>query len=276
MGDLRGVNKTNVVLIPKNNDPKFITDFRPISLCNVLYKILSKTLANRLKVVLLKLISKNQSAFVPNRLITDNALVAFEIFYCMKRKNRGNNGVLALKLDMSKAYDRVEWSFLEVVMTKFGFSRRWVDMVLSCLRSVSFSFVVNGSVCGNVIPSRGLRQGDPISPYLFLLCAEAFSSLLHKASSEKRIHGAVASRGGPIVSHLFFADDSILFARANLQESSVIANIISVYERASGQKINYSKSEIYFSKNVPATVRNNVQRLGVTDHNYREVRKDDF
>lgn len=114
--NLEEVNKTCVVLISKCSDPKNMGEFRPISLCNVLYKIISKVLANKLKPMLGSIISPNQSAFVPKRLITDNALVAFEIFHAMKRRGEGRDGSVALKLDMSKAYDRVEWGFLERVM----------------------------------------------------------------------------------------------------------------------------------------------------------------
>lgn len=118
--DLEDANMTCIVLITKCNDPKMMSEFRPISLYNVLYKIISKTLANKLKPYLRSIISINQSAFVPQRLITDNALVAFENFHAMKRRGEGKEGTLALKLDMSKAYDRVEWSFLERVMFKMG------------------------------------------------------------------------------------------------------------------------------------------------------------
>lgn len=109
--DLKDVNQTCIVLNPKCAEPKNMTEFRPISLCNVLYKIISKTLANKLKLCLGDIISTNQSAFVPKRLITDNALIAFEIFHYMKRGGEGRDGSVALKLDMSKAYDRMEWGF---------------------------------------------------------------------------------------------------------------------------------------------------------------------
>ena len=106
--DLKCINKTCISLIPKCNDPKFLSEYRPISCCNVIYKIISKTIANRLKGILGEIVSENQSAFIPGRLITDNALLAFEMFHSMKRHRNGRNNVFALKLGMSKAYDRVE------------------------------------------------------------------------------------------------------------------------------------------------------------------------
>ena len=131
---------------------------------------------------------------------------------------------------MSKAYDRVEWVFLEHVMLRLGFASDWVRRVMGCVSTVSFTFKVNGAIVGNVNPHRGLRQGDPISPYLFLFVAEAFSGLLSSAARDNLIHGAKVCNGAPRIPHLFFADDSILFARANLQECSKIASIISTYE----------------------------------------------
>ncbi|XP_057251804.1 uncharacterized protein LOC125498516 [Beta vulgaris subsp. vulgaris] len=191
-----------------------------------------------------------ESAFVPKRLDTDNALVAFEIFHALKRRGDGKDGTVALKLDMSKAYDRVEWGFLEKVMLKMGFSRSWY----------------NGSISGSLSPIRGLRQGDPISPYLFLMCTDAFSRLITKAASENKIHGAYVFWGAPRVSHLFYADDSILFAKANLQECSKVANTIRTYERASGQKVNLSKTEVAFSKCVNLERRKEiVETLGVKE-----------
>ncbi|XP_057248279.1 uncharacterized protein LOC125493714 [Beta vulgaris subsp. vulgaris] len=255
------MNQTCIVLIPKCSNPQQMGDFRPISLCTVLYKIISKMMANRLKIFLSDLISLHQSAFVPGRLITDNAMVAFEIFHRMKRGGDGRNGVMAFKLDMSKAYDRVEWSFLEKVMRRLGFCEGWVRRIMECLSSVSYSFKLNGRVEGNIIPSRGLRQGDPLSPYLFLLCAEAFSALLSKAAGDGLIHGARVCRSAPRISHLFFADDSILFTRATLQECSVVADILSTYERASGQKINFDKSEVSFSKSVDDRRKNEIRSL---------------
>jgi len=155
--DLRFVNKTNIVLIPKAKDPKSISQYRPISLCNVLYKIFSKTIANRLKRILSSLISEQQSAFVPKRQITDNALVAFEVFHYMKQKTRGKRGVCMIKLDIGKAYDRVEWLFLYRVMRKMGFDEAWVDWIFRCVSTTQLSFIINGKQRGTLTPYRGLR-----------------------------------------------------------------------------------------------------------------------
>ena len=189
-------NKTNIVMIPKIKDPTELSKYRPISLCNVIYKLVSKAIVIRLKTILPDLVTENQSAFVPGRQITDNVLIAMELFHTMKQRNNCRRGVIAMKLDMSKAYDRVEWGFLRKMLLTMGFDGRWVNLIMNCVTTVKYSFVINGQVRGNVSPSRGLRQGDPLSPYLFILVADAFSKMLLNAVREKRIHGAKASRSG--------------------------------------------------------------------------------
>ena len=176
------INKTNIALLPKNKNPQKMTDFRPNSLCNVVYKLSSKTLANRLKAILPFIILENQSAFVANKLITDNILVAYEIMHYLKHKRGRNDSFMAIKLDMSKAFDRVEWSFIEMIMRKIGFDESWIDLVMKCITSVTYLVIINCSVHGSIVPTRGLKQGDPLSPYLFLLCVEGFSALINEAA----------------------------------------------------------------------------------------------
>src|ERR1044072_2529629 len=126
---------------------------------------------------------------------------------------------MALKLDMAKAYDRVEWSFLEGVLHHMGFPVHWVSLIMRCVSTVSFSIMVNGQPHHNYSPHRGLRQGDPLSPYLFNICSEVFSSMIRHAVEESALHGMKVDRTAPQISHFLFADDSIIFARATIEEA---------------------------------------------------------
>ena len=150
------LNHTFVTLIPKVKNMEYVLEFRPISLCNVLYKIFSKVLANRLKRILPNIIIEHQSAFTKSRLISDNILVAFESLHSMQR-HLGKDDYMAIKLDMSKAYDRVEWPYLEAVIRKMGFDDRWVRLIMICVTIVSYAILINGEPKGMIMPSRGIR-----------------------------------------------------------------------------------------------------------------------
>ncbi|KAF7150605.1 hypothetical protein RHSIM_Rhsim02G0226500 [Rhododendron simsii] len=141
---LKELNQTLITLIPKVPNPQCVSDFRPISLCNVLYKVLSKVLVNRLRLVLRDLISQYQNGFVPTRMISDNMLIAHEMLEFIRKRKRGRRALYALKLDMNKAYDRVDWNFLLGVLRTMGFSQQWVGWIQQCISTVSFSVVVNG------------------------------------------------------------------------------------------------------------------------------------
>lgn len=152
-----GVNDTAIVLIPKKQQPESLKDYRPISLCNVIYKILSKCLANRLRPLMQDIVSENQSAFVPGRLITDNALIAFECLHTMQNMGATKNGLCAYKLDLAKAYDRVDWDYLKRVMEKMGFHEKWVSWIMACVTTVRYRVKFNGDLLPSFTPSRGLR-----------------------------------------------------------------------------------------------------------------------
>jgi hypothetical protein len=255
------INVTNIALIPKKKNPTRVTEFRPISLCNVIYKLIAKVLANRLKWVLGEIISPNQSAFIPGRLITDNVLIAFEALHTMDSRLSGKEGYVALKLDMSKAYDRVEWDFLETVMRRLGFDEKWIFLVMKCVRTIKYAVLINGQAFGEIVPSRGLRQGDPLSPYFFILCAEGLSEALKRGEREGGFTGLPITRGGTRLNHLFFADDSLLFCKAKASELESLQAILDSYEHASGQKLNKEKTSIFFSRNTKSAVRANLSHL---------------
>ena len=250
-----GINDTFICFIPKVKSPQKITEFRPISLCNVIYKIMSKILANRLKRILLVVIDESQSAFVPGRLITDNVLVAFETLHCINQRNKGKEALVAIKLDMSKAYDRVELAYLEAMMRKMGFHEKWISLIMMCVTTVSFSVLINNEPKGKIIPTKGLRQGDLISLYLFLLCVEGLSAMLKREEKVGHIKEVAVSRGAPRISHLLFADDSIVFCRATVEECGRVIKVLEDYEGDSGQKLNKEKTSLFFSKNTNREVQ---------------------
>ena len=161
------------------------------------YKIISKVLANRLKRILAEVVNESQSAFVAGRLISNNVMVAFETMHCINGRRKCKDPLMALKLNMSKAYNRGEWRYLEVIMRKLRFNERWTSLMMMSISTVTYSVLINGEAKGSIVPSRGLRQGDPISPYLFLLCVEGLSAMLRKEEEQGNIQGIVVCKGAP-------------------------------------------------------------------------------
>jgi hypothetical protein len=183
----------------------------------------------------------------------------------MQQKKTGLEGLATLKLDMSKAYDRVEWGFLRRMTNKLGFEANWVEVVMNCVSTVTYRVRVNGELTEQIVPQRGLRQGDPLSPYLFLICAEAFSCLLNAAEESGDMVGVRVCPNAPSINHLLFADDSLLLFKIDEQSTGHLQNILQLYEDCSGQIINKDKSSIMFSKNTVDNDRTAVMNaLGIS------------
>ncbi|KAL0410987.1 UNVERIFIED_CONTAM: putative mitochondrial protein [Sesamum latifolium] len=255
------MNHTHIVLIPKCSNPETVTQLRPISLCSVIVMIASKCIANRLKPLLDSIISHTQSAFIPGRLITDNVLLAFELNHHLKLSSRSKEACKALKLDMSKAYDRVEWPFLRGVLLRLDFQHHFVDLIMLMVSTVSYSLTLNRTPFGFFRPERGIRQGDPLSPYLFLFCAEALSCLIQQAEREGRLVGVKVTEQAPSVSHLLFTDDTLVFYQAKEEQAVEVRRILEVYARASGQCVNYHKSCMTISGHVAERTQHQLMNI---------------
>jgi len=228
-----GWNDTTIVMIPKVDNPEKVAQLQPISLCNFVYKVISKMLATGMKGVMPNVISDQQSAFVPGRLIMDNILIAYEFVHAIKRK-KGKPGLCAVKLDMHKAYDRVEWGFLEKMMLKLGFDDRWVKLIMANVSSVRYSVRFISMETEMITPTRGIRQGDPLSPYLFLIVAEGLSSLIQQAEERGELEGIKVCREAPMVSHLLFVDDSLILMHVDKSNADCLRGILDMYCQSSG------------------------------------------
>ena len=241
---VKSLNATFLVLVPKKGDAEDVKDFRPINLVANLYKLLVKVLANRIKKMMGKVISGSQNAFVKGRQILDAILIANEAVNLRLKDNVG--GVLC-KLDIEKAYDHVSWSLLMAVLKKMGFGERWIKWIEWRISTMKFSILINGSPSDFFQSSRGLRQGDPLSPYLFVIVMEAFSCLLRRAISGGFLSGWRArgrSEEGILISHLLFADDMLVFCEESLDQMTYLSWPLMWFEVCSGLKINLEKSEL--------------------------------
>ena len=196
-----------------------------------------------------KLIFPWQAGFVPGRLIQDNSIIAHELIHSMKKK-KGKGGYIALKIDMEKAFDKMEWGFLIEVMQCFGFFDKWIKWINQCITTTSFSILLDGGSYGFFHPQRGLRQRDPLSPFLFIMGIEVLSRLLLRAENTGQIHGIRAVRGYTPITHLMFSDDLLLFTRLSHKELNAILNCLEIYQSWSVQVVNFQKSSILFSHNL--------------------------
>lgn len=251
------INETLITLIPKVDNASNIREFRPISLCNVSYKIIAKLLAQRLLVVMSSLVNPCQSSFVLNRQSRDNMIVAQEIFHSMRHR-KGKKGWMAINIDLEKAYDRLNWLFIRETLEDIGIPSRMVDMIWHCVSSARQRMLWNGEALEEFKPFRGIRLGDPISPYLFVLCIEKLFQMINSATEQKLWKPIRLGRGCPPISNLAFADDVLLFAEASEEQITLISSILDLFCRCSGQKISEAKTRIFFSKNVDGNTRNNI------------------
>nr|KYP52889.1 Retrovirus-related Pol polyprotein LINE-1 [Cajanus cajan] len=221
---------------------------RPISLCNVT----TKSLATRLRKMMEGLVDPNQCSFVPHRQTTDNIIIAQEVIHSMRHK-KGKKGWMAIKIDLEKEYDRLSWKFIKETFDDIGFPQRFTELVQYCYSTTSMQVLWNGEALESFKPSRGIRQGDPLSPYIF----ELFH-LINVVVKQKLWRPIKLSKKGPELSCLAFADDLILFAEASMDQVEILKSCVDMFCESSGMKVSQEKTRVYFSKNIGHTVKNEI------------------
>ena len=240
----KGVNSTILALVPKKSDSLEMRDFRPIACCNVIYKVVSKIIANRLKRILPRIISANQSAFIKGRLLLENVLLASELV-----KDYHKDGVsprCVMKIDISKAFDSVQWNFVLQSLEAMGFPMRFIHWIKLCITNPSFSVQVNGELAGYFQSRRGLRQGCSLSPYLFVLCMNILSLKIDQAVSMKKfkLHPRCKALS---LTHLCFADDLMVFVEGTKESIEGALYVFGEFAKWSGLKISIEKSTVYMA-----------------------------
>ncbi|CAN1820450.1 LINE-1 retrotransposable element ORF2 protein [Linum perenne] len=256
-----GWNDTHVVIIPKVPNPETVSQFRPISCCNFRYKIISKIMATRLKEWLPNIISELQAAFTKGRAIQDNIMIVHEVIHYFKNKASKYQWDMMIKMDMMKAYDMVDWRCLENILRTKGFESIWCDWIMECVRTVKFSILVNGVPTEQFTPTRGIRQGDPISPFLFIILSNSLSILINKKGESGAIKGVKLNPRCPTLTHVLFADDTILFGEASVTEAMAFKKTMELYGQMTGQKVNHQKSSIMFSRKTPDALQTRIRSI---------------
>ncbi|KAJ9562069.1 hypothetical protein OSB04_007229 [Centaurea solstitialis] len=232
-------NSSFLSLIPKIRDPIYLLDYRPISLIGCLYKIIAKVLSNRLKEVISSVIGVEQTAFLKNRSILDGPLIINETISWIKRSKKK---AFILKVDFQKAFDTLNWNYLDMVMGQMNFGSTWRAWIRSCLDSSRVSVLVNGSPSHEFSMFRGIRQGDPLAPFLFLIAAEGLNVALLEAIDGNVFQGINLPHGGPIISHLQYADDAIFIGNWSEDNALNLLSLLRCFYMSSGLMVNLSKT----------------------------------
>nr|GFC81710.1 RNA-directed DNA polymerase, eukaryota, reverse transcriptase zinc-binding domain protein [Tanacetum cinerariifolium] len=226
--------------IPKVPNANMVKDFRPISLIGSLYKVIAKVLENRLVIVLDDIVDEIQSAFVTDRQILDSPFILNKVVHWCKNKKKQS---MIFKVDFEKAYDSVRWDFIDDIFRRFGFGEKWCKWIQSCLYSSRGSVLVNGSPTKEFLFYKGLKQDDPLYPFLFILVMKSLHVSFQRVVDAGLFNGIKLDSSLQIL-HLFYADDAIFMGQWSQCNIDTIIRVLDVFYRASGLRINTNKSNL--------------------------------
>ncbi|KAJ4755830.1 RNA-directed DNA polymerase (reverse transcriptase)-related family protein [Rhynchospora pubera] len=252
--------KCHVTLIPKSAEPQTPAEYRPISVGNIFYRLVMKLIANRLRPHLTKVISKEQNAFVKWRSIADNIILVKEILHYFTLASFKKQAFL-LKADVNKAFDKLDWNFLQRAMLYINVPHKIIKLIISSYKRAKVTIKINGKGDGFLQPTQGLRQGCPMSPYIFIICMEILSRILQVALNTGSLKGVQVAATSPVLTHAVYADDLILMGDAAEGETQTLTSLLHAFADASGLHINPIKSKLWFSRKCTAEIVARVQNV---------------
>lgn len=248
-------------MIPKTNIPTCMKEFRLIGLCNSIYKLITKIISNRIKHFSPDLISPLQSSFIMNRTIDENVIITKEIARIFNKASKKSK-CMALKIDLSKAFNSLEWSFIKDTLTWFNFPDKIINLIMSCITTASISILWNGQITDHFLLSRGIRQGGPLSPYIFVLCLERLSQMI-EARVQQKLWKPLRISKDVSISHLFYADDVFLVGAATISNIEIMLQTLEDFKIISGLSVNFGKSSIIFPRKMDYNVRTLLRTLAL-------------
>jgi hypothetical protein len=254
---LSAFNATFLTLIPKEERVTHPKQFQPIALCNVIYKIITKVIVLRLKLVPPFIISKVQSGYVEGRKIMDSVILVHEVIHSLKSTRTPS---MLIKLDLSKSFDRISWQYMCSLLEAFGFDTAWIAWIMQLTSSTFFSILVNGVPSQPFSPTRGIHQGDPLSPFLFVIMAKGLGRYINASVEDGSLKGLPLHNLQPTPSHSQFVDDTLLMNTPTSQEANKLKTILTDFAEASGTSLNLDKSQLYFF-NTPLAIQTHISRL---------------
>jgi len=240
---LKALNASFIALIPKQEKAKTLDGFRPIALCNVVYKIISKFIANKLKPLPPTLVLEEQIGYVEGRHILNNIIQAHEVVHSLKSNKQAS---MIIQLDLAKAYDKLSWSYIRAVLRAYGFDHNWIRWVMALVSTTGFSILLNGAPSRTFMPSKGLRQGDPLSPFLFVLMMEGLGRAIKTTNAEGRIQGLKLTLDGAVNTQQQFVDDTMLQGTPTVREAKAIKQILNNFSMAASTEVTLNKSNFFF------------------------------